>query len=417
MAMPEYDKDRYKPKHEQVSPKTKVGSIANDFHLNQMKKFKTYSDRKKSKQDRHTAKSTPIFVPINIQGPVDGYEDDNSNKTFTVTIVYIGIFLLFALLSFGWFTDSLKLPIWAAVIVELLLGIFIYVVFIAKKLYKVDDKRINEARNRGNKSLNMATVWGINPGGISKTTYIGKTHTTVSFSGKEAIILKLLKKSVLTSDPMQDWNHYESLEKVDTLLLKSGYQFSKFNIKYNIDNDYIWDELDNNLAESSVVYGKQYSDIMIEFINNLKRTTEVSSRISVVYYVIKPWMVSTEITLEEVAIQLISMVKQARCTISEVSNEEYLRLVKEYYGLNYLDVEEIVDNLAAFDFIPIDVNLVSYINDKGEIVDLKAKYNPEIGNFYKQIEQPIKGLKDPYRSPKLEFNKYSIYADKIIDQA
>lgn len=414
--VPEYDKDRYKPSHEQLKPKTKVGEKANSFHLNQIKKFKYYSNRNNARKEGKLAKDTNIFVPTNIEGPLEGFNDKTDNKAVMVTAIYLGLFVLSALLSFSWFTDSLRFPIWLTIITQLIIGILVYYTIISRFIYKVDDRRMMEARNRGNKSINMANIWGINPGGISEEPILGNMNTTVSYHGKEAIVLKLLKKSVLISDAKQDWNHYGSLERMEAMLLKQGFQFSKFNTKYDTNNDYIWDMLDDNLANSSIKFGKEYSDIMIDFVTNLKKNTEAVSKVTVVYYIIKPNLINAEVSLQDLAMQLPTILKGARCTISPVSNQEFLRLIKEYYGLRYLDVEEIVDNLAAFDIIPINVNMIGYVNSEGQIVDLKEEFNPDIKEFYKFTENKNIDLKDPHRLKTIDIETYSIYGDKIVKQ-
>lgn len=412
MPVPEYNKDMYKPKHEKVNPKTKVGELANEFRIKQLKKFKQLSNRDLVRKSGGLAKNTPIFVPTNIKGPVNGYEDQNSNKTFLITSIYIGIFIIFALSSFSWFTESLKFPVVLAIVTELLIGIFVYIFIFSKFILNTDNKRINEARNRGNKAINMAGVWNINPGGIVQEG----PNTKVSYHGKEAIVLKLLKKSVLISDSKQDWNHYNAIETAEALILKNGFQFSKFNVKYNTNNDYIWDNLDENLSNSSIVLGKKYSDIMTEFNTYLRKTTESNSKITVVYYIIKPNLINTKISLEELSKQIIHLVKISRCTVSPVTTQEYLRLIKEYYGLRYLDVEEIVDHLAAFDVVPVNVNLLRYINNDGELVSLKEEFKPDIKNFYKVTENTNIKLQDPDRNPAINISQYSVYDDKLIEQ-
>lgn len=414
--IPEYDKDRYKPSHEQIKPKTKVEEKANSFHINQIKKFKYYSNRNNAKKNGNLAKDTNIFVPTNVEGPLEGYEDKTGNKALVVTAVYIGLFIMFVLLTFNWFNEGLKFPIWLSLVTQVLIGIMVYIFIISRFIYKVDDRRIQEARNRGNKAINMANVWGINPGGISENVIYGKESTSVSYHGKEAIVLKLLKKSVLISDARQDWNHYGSLEKMEAIILKQGFQFSKFNTKYDTNNDYIWDMLDDNLADSSVKFGKEYSDIMIDFVTNLKKSTEAVSKVTVVYYIIKPNLISGEVSLQDLALQLPNILKGARCTISTVTNQEFLRLIKEYYGLRYLDIEEIVDNLSAFDVIPINVNLIGYVNNEGKIVDLKEQFKVQPQEFYKYTEDKNVNIKDPKRLQTINIEKYSIYGDKVVDQ-
>lgn len=414
--LPEYDKDRYKPSHERTDPATNLGKMATKDFIKELNKFRKDTNRKISRQEGKSSIKTPIFVPLDPTEPINGVEDRTENKLVNVSIGFVGIYLFLMLVGTRALSGFLGLSFWYVIPIEIVLGFLIYLVIINKFVFKVNDQAIKEARNRGNKSINLGNVWGINPGGIKEKVELGRLNTRVFYKGKEAVVLKILKKSVLTSEENADWLHYNALEQVETILSNSGYAFTKINMMYNTENDYIWDELDENLVTSSILYGKEYSDIMSEIFTYQRRQTKALSRVSVLYYVIKPDLVKTVVPIDKISLDIATTLRYARCSLGTVTNKEFLKLLKEYYGVNYLNISEITDHISALTDTPVEVSLVRYINNAGELVKLKEEYEANISESYKyraryESEAPFK-----VRNKVIDIEEFSIFGDKSIEQ-
>lgn len=415
------DRDNFNPDQYQTSLKQEdlnspVGKVASKAFLNEERQFLVNNDKKNFKGSIPFSQFR-LFVPLDPTEPLSGNNSLRLGKSVIIFSVFGSLWIAFSALTFNWLQMLIRTPFIVTLLIYLLSGVFFLYIIIAKIIYRVEDKRRDAAMNRGNKSMNLGNVWGINPGGIVEGKALGRKHTTVYYKGKGAIVLKILKKSVLVSSDMADWSHYEGLQRLEDIMIKYGFNYTKRNMKYDTENDYIWDELNDSLNKSSMIFGKKYTDLMNEIYVYQRNFTKSYSTVPVIYYIIKPEFVNTKKDFNQLMIEMSNIVQMdCRCTLEPVSNKEFLRLLKEYYGVSYLDTDSISEFIASSNEINIDVNMVAYLNNKGELVRLKEDFKPQLPNKFKRIEM-VMNERDVKVEPEVNITEqHSIFGDKNIKQ-
>ena len=411
-----YDPDMYKPKTDQMDLSSPVAKVANRSFLAEEKEQLFRSDKRNFKGKQRFI-DFKLFVALDPTEKLSGKSSRTMDKTVIFLGIYVAVWLAFTILSFRAIQALFRLPVWVTVIIYLVGGIAIGYGVLSRFVYKTEDKRRQRAITQGNKMMNLGSVWGINPGGILEGKALGKKHTTVYYQGKEAIVLKILKKSVLVSNDTADWSHYEGLQLLEDTMAKNGLSWTKINSKYDTENDYIWDELNDSLAQSSMLYGKKYTDMMNKFFIYQRNMTKAISTVPVIYYIIKPEFINPKKSYKQIIAELYTIVTQrCRCTLGPVSNKEFLRLLKNYYGVSYLDVDTIAEFISTATPLNFQVNVISYLNNKGEVIELKDEYSPDLPNKYSILEY-IPSEIDIEEEPEIQLSeKYSIYGDKTIRQ-
>lgn len=411
-----YDPDQYKPSSDQLDYNTPLAKVAVQSMMKNEATHIEEMDKSKYK-NRIPFIDYKLFTVLDPQENLSGNNSMRLDKSIIIIGIFIAVWAAFTMLTFKIVQNLFKLHWIITLLIYLVAGIFILYIIIARFVYKVEQKRRKAAINRGNETINLGSVWGINPGGIIENRLSGKKSTTVYYKGKETIILKMLKKSVLVSDDMADWSHYEGLQYIEDIMVKNGFNFTKVNMKYNTENDYIWDELNDSLLQSSMLYGKKYTDLMNEIFVFQRNFTKSVSTVPVIYYIIKPDLISTKKDYQQIFKEISTIIiQQCRCTLEPVSNKEFLRLLKDYYGVSYLDVDSISDFIAYSNEINIDVNVVKYVNNDGELIQLKEEYTPDIGARFQQKEF-IQNEKDIIRAPEVkDIEEFNVYGDKNLKQ-
>ncbi len=339
------------------------------------------------KQKRYI--QTDRFVPIDLLEPLQGRESRKEYKT-VLTLVGVGIiWFIISFISHRFIRDILETGFIVTSLLQLAIGLLFAYLVISKFVFKVDNTRKERVlAGKGNKAISLGHIWGINPGGVATKEIDGEKHITVRYTGKEAIVLKLLKKSVLVSSEDMDRSHYASLQKLEDIILKSGYKLVKINTRYNPDNDKIWDELDSNLAASSKVFGKEYTSMMSDMLNYHYEYTKVNSNITVMYYFIIPTVASSKRSVNKLVPELYNIIQSSRLTLESVSWKELYKTFRDYYGVNYLDLDEIFSNMSSSQ--DLEVKTLAYVDESGNLFRLKPLPKPTITNEFTRMGTPTK---------------------------
>lgn len=135
-----------------------------------------------------------------------------------------------------------------------------------------------------------------------------------------------------------------------------------------------------------------------------------------VYYIIKPDLVKTVVPIDKISLDIATTLRYARCSLGTVTNKEFLKLLKEYYGVNYLNISEITDHISALTDTPVEVSLVRYVNNAGELVKLKEEYEANITESYKYRERYSTEAPFRVRNKVVDIEEFSIFGDKSIEQ-
>lgn len=408
-----YDPDRYKPVHERITDDPTMQNItATALKAEEVRK-KNYNMSRR-RQNGEPFLDISHFVMLDPLEPLEGQTTKSSNRII-FTMVSIGtVWFVFGLIFFRKIQQLLKLSFVLTVLVYLAVGLLIMFLVVTRVALKVDESRRDRAMRGSTKSMNMGQVWGINPAGIKEDIYKGSKQSKIFYSGNETIVIKILKTSVLVTNSDADWGHYDALRRLEDLLIKNRFKVTKYNTTYNTNNDPIWNQLSQNLDMSSQVYGKEYTDMMNQLIHYQHKYTEDLSNVGVTYMFLQPEINTPSQAIPHLFPQIEAILSESRAVLGGVSNNEFIQLLKSYYGVYYLDIDSISDFISTTD-INVDIKLISFLNGKGELVEVSDLFQHEINTNANQ-KANVKGIKDLQIIKEEEPEKNnSIYGDKFIN--
>ena len=282
-----------------------------------------------------------FFVPLRLKETIEGLESKNENK---ILYIIVGMLIVF-IFAFIFMYDFLKVLLGLRFLPAILLWIILYVLstglIISKFVYNEDEEiRSRVKKGRENKNMNLNSVWGIYPNGI-KENYIGDKRVVTVNYGEEALILKINRMSVYTDENNREELFYQTLTQLDDFISKNGLSRTRIETRFNPENDMIWDYKAKKLEEGIKYLGPEIIDVMME-INNLSKFISSNHDIKVIYYIITKTSL-TSVEWEDVVTMAYNLSKSAdTLNIEAVSRkEEFITLIKNYYGLLEVSVEEV----------------------------------------------------------------------------
>ena len=282
-----------------------------------------------------------FFVPLRLKETIEGLESKNENK---ILYIIVGMLIVF-IFAFIFMYDFLKALLGLRFLPAILLWIILYVLstglIISKFVYNEDEEiRSRVKKGRENKNMNLNSVWGIYPNGI-KENYIGDKRVVTVNYGEEALILKINRMSVYTDENNREELFYQTLTQLDDFISKNGLSRTRIETRFNPENDMIWDYKAKKLEEGIKYLGPEIIDVMME-INNLSKFISSNHDIKVIYYIITKTSL-TSVEWEDVVTMAYNLSKSAdTLNIEAVSRkEEFITLIKNYYGLLEVSVEEV----------------------------------------------------------------------------
>ena len=324
-----------------------------------------------------------FFVPLRLKETIEGLESKNENK---ILYIIVGMLIVF-IFAFIFMYDFLKALLGLRFLPAILLWIILYVLstglIISKFVYNEDEEiRSRVKKGRENKNMNLNSVWGIYPNGI-KENYVGDKRVVTVNYGEEALILKINRMSVYTDENNREELFYQTLTQLDDFISKNGLSRTRIETRFNPENDMIWDYKAKKLEEGIKYLGPEIIDVMME-INNLSKFISSNHDIKVIYYIITKTSL-TSIEWEDVITMAYNLSKSAdTLNIEAVSRkEEFITLIKNYYGLLEVSVEEVES--MTMDEINTAKNYCVYrVNKDNQIYNI-AKL-PEV-----KLDNPFKG--------------------------
>ena len=324
-----------------------------------------------------------FFVPLRLKETIEGLESKNENK---ILYIIVGMLIVF-IFAFIFMYDFLKVLLGLRFLPAILLWIILYVLstglIISKFVYNEDEEiRSRVKKGRENKNMNLNSVWGIYPNGI-KENYIGDKRVVTVNYGEEALILKINRMSVYTDENNREELFYHTLTQLDDFISKNGLSRTRIETRFNPENDMIWDYKAKKLEEGIKYLGPEIIDVMME-INNLSKFISSNHDIKVIYYIITKTSL-TSVEWEDVVTMAYNLSKSAdTLNIEAVSRkEEFITLIKNYYGLLEVSVEEVES--MTMDEINTAKNYCVYRVKKDNQIYNIAKL-PEV-----KLDNPFKG--------------------------
>ena len=389
---------------------TNIGDVLNHQairNIEEAKKDSALVDIIRDEEDNNDIpfSAKRFFFPLDLIKPDETPGGDRSNKPAIATAIALVILGIATMSGINFVTKELKIPLWVFLLVMLIITVITIYVIWDKMYYKTDEERAKRAKSgTGVNKSRVADVWGISPGGIRDTRVEGKRFQNIVYKGREAIVLKLIRKSILVTTPQQEEFHYRALADIENLLTKEDMAFTKVTMKFDPDNDVsLWTKLNSNL-ENAEIEGKNYIDVMHDILMYHHEYTKKTSTLNVMYYIVYPNFKIRNLTLEDAARKISKIMQASRIAIADITTNELMSLLKDYYGLEIFDANKLMDVSDMALDEQIQINLIKTINSKGELINIreipKIKF-PE----YMRVEKQL-----PYR-PNQDDNKLGNFVD------
>ena len=417
---PNYNKDFYNP--EMYDPDYNMKD-SERMNLQAMREAKIHEEKMealKSQRDIEFNEELPylkrkFFAPLDLISSEDSAASQFSKRAFYVGIAVFCIWIYLFIVLINYSTQELKIPMPFYIIGMGLILILLQWVIWSRLYFNVETKRRKRAvLENGVKRSDLSNVWKINPNGISKTTVDGKEFTKVLYSGKSAIVLKLVRQSILTSEETADIYHYRSLEEIENILTRSDLIYTKILKQYDTENDYMWQRLNKNMENSSIL-GAKYTSLMHDILTYHMELTKEISRLNVIYYVIQPSIKIKSMTLEDAVRKIHQVLLSSRMSVESVSYNEFLSVLKDYYGVEYLDIDKITERLDTDTTFTLDVELIRYLDSTGELVKLQDLPSPKLPTIYREPTAKMEFAEEEEKYNLFE-NLKDIFNDNVYEQ-
>lgn len=253
------------------------------------------------------------------------------------------------------------------------------------------EKRRNKTINAGsNDEFSLNSVWNIALGGLNESTPM-KTKdyndNTVSIKyDSNAILVKFLMDSVIDVNTDGDINHYLSLTALYDIIMKANFEIELITLRYNPDNDMIWDTSLKRISKASQTYGASYSLIRNKLENNLYEFTKQHSTVNVQYLLIKETPLSS-VSPAQLLNTIIANLKLARVKLYGVTLNEFKVLLEQYFAIN-IEIDDINEFVNTSQNLPYNTKIISYKLDN-KVIQINDIYEYTLPNEFITFEEEL----------------------------
>lgn len=336
-----------------------------------------------------------VFVPTNLTPGIERVMDNRSDAVVGWVIGILTIDVLTWFLTKERFKDLTNIPYFMSLciytVLFVLLGCFIIAVFVYHVDQKVSQRSI-EGKSVHNTSLNE--VCSIEAGGIRLEEFgTGISGLIINYRGCPALLYSVINDSTdgLAEGAVQ--LHYALLQRVIDTVMQADALLYKYNIKYNTENDPIWDYTINRINSVSSDLGQDYVRVMGRFLDHIYGYTLDHSMVSVTYHVIKMKSNTSISEIVNLYNQLNHIYENSIAKIRLLDFKEFQRLVETLYCRSTVDLTKILPKTSIIE-TEGDSKILVFMDEtthKYKKAGEETKINI-VKNFYDNIytEQPVK---------------------------
>lgn len=337
----------------------------------------------------------------------------SEGKVLSLFILLMVIFNVIVFLNLN--NIKVFLPINSFIII--LLGLLI-TTFISAQITILFSTDIREKARRksvngtNNQTFSIEKVWGISTGGITPTSTAIGDSLSLKYT-TECILFKSLLRNSLEREENVVNSHYASMGKFIDIIMENKFEVEVISMKYNPNNDPIWAEDSNKIAQSNL--GATYQNIINTVSNNVFTETISNSNVTVNYYIIRSLPTSL-CTVNQLLTNLVSLEATSRTIFSPVNLYEFKTLLEDYFGVtihledlsNYITDDIVI--LGNTKVIKYSINGIDFtmVNDVYNYND----YLPTVKDIdgITKLEDNVEGLK----SDIVYENEYTEYVDENV---
>lgn len=323
---------------------------------------------------KNIQKKVPTITDLD--GGLTKRKTRNEGKTFSIFLFLVTVLGIAYFFSYD--TLSSLIPIGGfyltafAVIFILFISSYISLLIGSNITEKIRDKSYNQGSNS---KFSLNKVWRIPSGGLTESiplkTKFYKGNTMSIKYDNDAIIVKCLMDSVLDIDNDGDIKHYLTYTKIVDLIMKYNYELEVISLRYNPDNDNIWNDTSRKIALASSL-GNNYTLIRSALENRLYTFTKDYSTVDAQYLIIKstPFTDTSPAQLLNI---LMTYVGHSRLKVYGIDTQEFKAFLEQYYAIS-IAIEDITEYITSTN-LPFETKVLGYtLDNKYTTVNEPYKY-------------------------------------------
>lgn len=345
-----------------------------------------------------------IFVPLSLDTKLEPNRSKRGDTVFNWIIAFICFFMTTWFFTYNAFQDITGLSFVVTLVIYILFFSFTGYLFIVKYIYRIGDKiRERSKDGEGNSTISLSKIWNISAGGVTEEEFTKDIKGLVlKYHGCPALVYRTVNGSTDGLSLGSDQVHYAMLQKALDIVASKGYMRLKINLRYNTQNDPIWDYQSDRLYNVSSELGEDYVDMMNDVINYHYEYTNMFSKVSASYHIIKLDINSTVRDVMELYNALRSTVECRTIDLKLLSISEFHSLLQQYYGLTHIDINNVTSTTTVTQDIGksklLEVNTSTETNIKKQVSKVKILDNFYDNIYTEKFELPTEDIADIIKS-------------------
>ena len=308
-----------------------------------------------------------MFVPMDIRdSSLHVKRRTRVDMAVTVVMLLIGASIFLFFMTFKGFKEITGFSFIAVVCIYLIFfSTLIY--FVASKfVFRIDEKmRARSLEGSEIFDINLGMVWRIRAGGINSRMLTSGECALLNYDGRPAIIFKRINDSVEGNGEDADAIHYKAIQQANDILINNTAHVTKLNLRFDTDNDNIWDYESKRLYNSN--HGDEYVAVMQEMLNHRYEFTSRFSTVTSNYYIL---VFKPNTTLDDInsVYETVKKYIQFSCSsVSLVGIEEFQSILTQYYGLSSIDLNNMMPTHLGKDSIG-NSRVLDFVDREGNII-------------------------------------------------
>lgn len=356
-----------------------------------------------------------VIAPLKPDRNLEVPRTKAGGKAATLVIAISGSFIILYFMTHQAIESIFNLNVFITGVIYLLSAIYVCIITVTYFIYDGRRKLLERAYTKGNKQLKKGTYLKLNNTCKDIDFSLDKPvkAALLNYGGTNAVVISIknLCKEALPKNC--DTTHYISKQRLLDLLLNNDYKVDTITMRYQVQNDYLWDYRRQKLRDFAKAYRSKYHEIpefvnvMSEGFNQQQSYAEKYSNVEVTYLIIqKP---STSVAKYTA---LLNTLELYGSELNLVNLREFDSAIAKYYGFKsyHTDAQEIM--YAGKLVKPGLIHYIGYIDENNQFIQLTEDNKINFNTSFEVTEPKIKtGNKN--KTVNLEKSITSIFEDEF----
>lgn len=335
-------------------------------------------------EDNKSFIEEPVFVPLPLSASLETPRNKRVDKSIMWIIIIVSVGIAFWFFTNKSFRDYTGINIFYTTCIYAVVFSFITYSLLTKFVFKIDEKVSNRAiEGTANHSMALNEVWNISTGGLHEEEFFKNLRgLVINYQGCPALVYRTIMGSIDGLGVGADEVHYTCSQYILDAILRNGYTRLKINLKYDTENDEIWEYTSDRIYEVSKDVGQAYVDVMSDILKYQYEYTKQNSRVSSSYYIIKMKHDSTVEDVVNLYHTILNISKQGSVyNIKLVTLTEFQSLIQKYYGMQHVDFATVMPKTSMKESLG-DSKIIRIEDASCKRYSTKPTDIKILGNFY-----------------------------------